>query len=329
MRQILLILTALALPASALAQERRAPRETRPAATQNGTESLSRHLDAALALDAAFRALQAQRDAAAARGAQVRSPFAGSPFVGGNARSDLRGPNRVGEFELEAGAPLWLPGQRGALAGTVQFAVADVEARIALRRLEVAGLLRETWWDAAEARRAAQLARDRLATARQIGQAVTRRAQLGDIPPTEALLARNEVLGAELALAQAEAAATQTLAAYRTLTGGLEPNLPQEAPRPEIAGHPALQAGEASLAAAQARQRLVVTTPRDNPEVMVFGRQETGNLSSEGTSLGLRFRLPLATEARNAPRRADAQSEVTRAEAELAQARRLVQAEVT
>ena len=38
--------------------------------------------------------------------------------------------------------------------------------------------------------------------------------------------------------------------------------------------------------------------------------------------------MPLATEGRNAPRRADAQAELTRANAELAQARRLVESGV-
>ncbi len=300
------VLAALLLPGAAQAQ-------------------LSRHLDAALALDAGYRTLQAQRDAAAARGATARSPIAGSPALGGSMRSGTQGPGQVRELDLEVAAPIWLPGQRGALQGTVDSAVTEFESRIALRRLEVAGLLREAWWDAAEARRSAQLARERLNTARQIARDVTRRAQLGDIPPTEALLARNETLGAELALSQAEAAAAQALAAYRTLTGGLEPNLPLETTR-TAARHPILVTAEAALAAAEARQRLVGATPRDNPELGVFGRQEAGTGMESTTSLGIRVRIPIGTEGRNAPRRAEAESEVTRATAELAQARRLVEA---
>ena len=293
----------------------------------SGQAQLSQHLESALALDAGFRTLQAQRDAAAARGATARSPIAGSPAIGGSIRSDTRGPREVRELDLDVTAPIWLPGQRGALMGTVQTAVAEFEQRLALRRLEVAGVLREAWWDAAEARRSAQLARERLSTAREIARDVTRRAELGDIPPTEALLARNETLGAELALSQADAAAAAAVAAYRTLTGGRDPNLPVEALQARAA-HPALRTAEASLATAESRQRLVAATPRDNPEFGVFGRQEGGSGSNEGTSLGLRFRLPLATEGRNAPRRAEAESEVTRATAELAQARRIIEAEI-
>lgn len=298
-----------------------------PAAAQESP--LAGHLEAALALDAGFRALQAQRAAVTARTAAARAPIAGSPALGGSFRSDTRGPNRQFEFDAEAAAPMWLPGQRTALAGTVESAVAEVDGRIALRRLEVAGRLREAWWDAAEARRAAQLARERLTTAREIERDVARRARLGDIPPTEALLARNETLGAELALTQAEAAAAAAEAAYRTLTGGLAPDLPPEPVRASgLDAHPALRAGEAAVAAAEARRRLVAATPRDNPEIALFGRQEGGGATAEATSVGIRLRVPLATEARNAPRRAEAESEVTRAAAELAQARRQVEAAV-
>jgi outer membrane protein TolC len=286
---------------------------------------LSRHLDAALALDAGFRTLQAQRDAASARGATARSPIAGSPAVGGALRSGTQGPGQTRELDLEFAAPIWMPGQRGALMGTVESAVAEFETRIALRRLEVGGVLRETWWDAADARRSAQLARERLNTAREIARDVTRRAELGDIPPSEALLARNETLGAELALSQAEAAAAQARAAYRTLTGGMEPNLPVEALQ-RGARHPMVLTAQAALAHAEARQRLVGATPRDNPELGVFGRYEAGSSMSETSSVGLRFRIPLGTEGRNAPRRAEAESEVTRATAELAQAQRVVAA---
>jgi len=296
---------------------------------------LAQHLEAALGLDAGYRTLEAQRSAAAARGVTARSPIAGSPAIGGAIRSDTRGPREAREFDLDFGAPIWLPGQRGALLGTVESAVAEFDQRLVLRRLEVAGLLREAWWEAAEARRLRDLTGERLSTAREIARDVTRRAELGDIPPTEALLARNETLGAELALSQAEALTAATLAAYRTLTGGRDPNLPLEAVRPQSTNrglprdrHPALRTAEAALANAEARQRLVAATPRDNPELGVFGRQESGVGTTESTSIGLRFRIPLGTEARNAPRRAEAESEITRATAELAQTRRVIDAAV-
>lgn len=290
--------------------------------------SLARHLDQAMALDATARALAAQRDAVAARSATVRSPIAGSPAVSGAWRNDTRGSREALQFDLEVGAPIWLPGQRRALGGTVSAAVAEVEGQLVQRELELAGQLREAWWVAALAAREARLARDRLATARDIARDVSRRAQLGDIPPSDGLLAENETLAAELQLSEAEANLAAARASYAVLTGGATPDLAVEPPAPRNPQHPVLAAAEAGLAAAEAEARLVAATQRDNPELGVFGQSQTGNVTEQGVSFGVRLRLPLATEARNAPRRAAAQSQVTRATALLVQQRRIVQAGV-
>ena len=55
------------------------------------------------------------------------SPIAGSPVLGGSWRADTRGPNRAREWEMDAAAPIWLPGQRTALGGTVDAAVLEAE----------------------------------------------------------------------------------------------------------------------------------------------------------------------------------------------------------
>ncbi len=298
-----------------------------PAAAQRA--ALAAHLEQALAIDAPFRTLAAQRDAVAARRALARSPVPGSPVVGGDFRSDLRGPRESRELIVDLAAPVWLPGQRGAYSDTVQTGVAEFEARLLLRRLEVAGLLREAWWSAAAAAQEARVARDRLATSRDIARDIQRRADLGDIPPTDALLAQNETLAAELALAQAEAALAAARAVYRTLTGGADPDLPPEpAAAARARAHPALLAAEAGVAAAEAQARLVAATPRDNPELGVFSRTEQGRLTEDGVSLGLRLRVPLATDARNIPRAAAAQADLTRAVAERALRQRLLEAEI-
>jgi cobalt-zinc-cadmium efflux system outer membrane protein len=297
-----------------------------PAAAQRA--SLAAHLEQALDLDAAFRTLAAQRDAVAARRALARSLTPGSPVVGGDTRIDTRGPRESRELIIDLAAPVWLPGQRGAYGNTVQAGVAEFEARLLLRRLEVAGLLRDAWWATASAARDVRVARDRLTTSRDIARDVQRRVDLGDIPYTDALLARNEDLAAELGLAQAEATLVGARAVYRTLTGGSDPDLPPEPPAARVRAHPALLAADAGVAAAEAQARLVAATPRDNPELGVFGRNEEGRLTEQGLSLGLRLRVPLANSGRNIPRVAAAQADLTRAVAEQALRRRLLDAEI-
>ncbi|MBC4014170.1 TolC family protein [Siccirubricoccus deserti] len=292
---------------------------------------LASDLDAAMEIDAGARAIAARRNAVRARDAQVRSPIAGSPALGGSFRSDTRGPDRAREWDLEIAAPVWLPGQRGALAGTVEAGVAEQGYRLELRRLEVAALLRDAYWAVGAAESELRVARDRLATARDVARDFSRRAELGDISPTEALLGRNETLAAELELARAEAAADSARAAYATLTGGSTNALAAIRPEPLAPngnGHPALRAAAAALASAEAQARLVAATPIDNPEVGLFTRRQGGPLTEDGYSVGLRLRLPLPTEARNAPRRADAEADRTRANAELLQTRRVVEGEV-
>ncbi|RVT92229.1 CusA/CzcA family heavy metal efflux RND transporter [Rhodovarius crocodyli] len=296
--------------------------------------NLAGHVAAALDLDADLRGLLAQREAAVARGIVPRGTFAGPASVSGIAMSGTRRGGNNGqpsrEIEVDLAAPIWLPGQRAALSESVNADVLALEGRVLARRLAVAGSLRNALWDAVLARREAGVARDRLATSRDITRDLRRRSELGDVPPTEALLAQNETLAAELAYAQADARADQLEAEYATLTGGLRPVLPTEdaLPRNRLQGHPQLAAARAALEAAQARARLVAATPRENPEIGVFTRYEGGFGANDNTSIGLRFRLPFASEQRNLPRRAEAQSEVTRASAELAQSQRLLEAGV-
>jgi cobalt-zinc-cadmium efflux system outer membrane protein len=305
--------------------------------------TLARHLEMAVEIDAQSNALQAQFGAVSARHARAQSITPGSPFFGGSQRSNVAGNLRnYNETEIEAGMPVWLPGQRDAYALTVTTGALEVEERLALRRLEVAGLLRSAWWNAQRATRTVSVARSRVATARDIGAVIERRVELGDAAPVDALLARNETLAAETELAQAEGAERVARVQYEALTGGAPPKgmLEVLAPTGDLDGHPALRAPRAALARAAAQTQLVEATPIDNPEIALFGRQEHNRQYStdpsqqisdqrtDSTTIGVRFRIPLPTLGRNEPRRAEAEAQVLKAQAEYDRARRLVEAEI-
>lgn len=304
---------------------------------------LSRHLDMAVAIDAQSKALDAQYRAVTARYATTNSITPGSPYLGGTQRNNARGNLRnYNETEIEAGMPLWLPGQRDALEATVTTGAIEVEEKFALRRLDVAALLRDSWWSAQRAARDASVARLRVATAREIGADMTRRVELGDAAQSDALLAKNETLAAETELAQAEGAEKIARVNYSALTGGAKPDGALETVRPagDIDNHPALRTPRAALARAEAQQQLVEATPIDNPDIGVFGRQERNNQYStdpsqsvtnqltDSTTVGVRLRIPLPTPGRNEPRQAEAAAEVTRARAEFDRAKRVVAAEI-
>lgn len=293
------------------------------ASTAGAQGRMAEHLERALALDATSRGIEAEREVAQSRSALANSLAPGSMVATGSFRVDTRGLQTARETDLELGMPLWLPGQRNAVARTVRQNVAASEQRLWQRRLEVSGLLREAWWDAALQRAETRLQRERVATARDMLRDVNLRYAQGEVPQPDQLLAENELVAAQLALAQAEAAELAAITAYRGLTGGAEPGTSVERPAPR-GDHPAIRAAAARVAAAEAEVALVATTPIDNPEIGGFVNSQFGDVTEQGVSIGLRLRVPLPSQARNAPRRATAQAALTAANAEYAQTQRVV-----
>jgi cobalt-zinc-cadmium efflux system outer membrane protein len=326
---------------------KKAQKKRPAAAKQQRGGVLPNHLQMAVLIDAQSRSLEAQFRAISARYATANSITPGSPYVAGYQRNAAAGNLRnYNETELEVGMPVWLPGQRDAYAGTVTTGLFEVEERLALRRLEVAGVLRDAWWSAQRAARDVSVARNRVATARDIGADMTRRVELGDAAQTDALLAKNETLAAETELAQSEGALKVARVNYAGLTGGAQPDGRLESVRPpiDIEDHPALRAPRAALARARAQAELVDATPIDNPEIGIFGRQEHNdqyatdrsldpmdpitNQRTDATTVGVRLRIPLPTAGRNEPRRAEALADMDRATAEYERAKRVVLAEI-
>lgn len=307
------------------ARERNTKSRGQPAASL-----LQRDLPRALSIDADIIALEARRGAEATRSITASSTFAGSPYVAASSRISTRGPLEQREIESEFGAPIWLPGQRAKLAQTVSTGVDLIEANMRLRRLVVAGQLREAYWAVQRARGDIQLARSRIATAENIFRDIQRRSELGDVAEQDTLLARNEIVAAEAELAQAVAAEQAARAHYGVLTRGSAPDGPIESPGQKFtqAIHPALGLAMAAVARSQAELSLVRGTSIDNPEVAVFGKNESGAQTPTANTVGLRLRIPLPTEGRNAPRRAAAEADLIKAEAELSAARRQIEAAV-
>ena len=82
---------------------------------------------------------------------------------------------------------------------------------------------------------------------------------------------------------------------------------------------------DGAAAAAEASRRLAAIQTRDSPEIGILARsaREIGSTQYDNR-IGLQFRLPFSTEARNAPRQLAAQAELTEATAMAANVRRQV-----
>ncbi|APH54568.1 Cobalt-zinc-cadmium resistance protein czcC [Granulibacter bethesdensis] len=286
----------------------------------------ARHLLRALSLDPEYISLQAEVLAVDARHATTSIPIAGSPSVGIGGRMDTRGPRKVWQTDVEFGAPLWLPGQRQAFGQQVDADLLQAERRATERALQLAGELREAWWDAVLAMLNVHVAEQRLETAQAIQKDVERRAHFGDLSAQDTLFGENETLAADLDLSRARMEAERLRSVYSTITGGDEPLVASEpvATGRKLDDHPLIQLALAGIEAARAQIRYVNTTLRENPEVSLYSSQQGGTMSEEGTSFGFRLRVPLATEARNIPRRAAAQAGLTRATVEWTQHRRVL-----
>lgn len=282
------------------------------------------------ALDKAWeRAVQARvaesrRAEADASLVVARSWFPEPPSLGMSEKNDRYSRNRgLRERDLELALPLWLPGQRAAREAFARSHATDAEAGIAAARLTLAGELRAAVWNLAAARAESEIAVQRLATAEKLQADVMRRQKAGDLARTDLLLSQEETLAAQGSVAEARTREQQARGRLRMLTGldsmpsGIDEAL---APAPVVV-HPRLALAQAAVDRARADMQIVVTDPRNPPELsvgMVQARDEYAALTYNSVRIGVR--VPLGTEARNAPRLAAANALLIKAEAELRQA---------
>lgn len=295
--------------------------------------SLAGQIDAAWRLDADARALEARADEIRARGLQSGSLLAASPAVAVSYRGDnLNGNVGQREYEAELDLPLWLPGQRNAHQSSVDADLTALAAERAALRLNILGVLRKKNGVLRRAQAEFDMAAARLQEARALEADVERRHKAGDLARTDFLAARMETLAVMRDLATREVARDAARADLKIVSGA-EQAAPAETPAEMLAttnpAHPDLISRQAAMNAAQAKLRVVRQSQRDAPELSLFGRRERGSSAADyDNSLGIRFKLPIATEARNAPLLAQAQGEANIAEARWQLAQRMAESDL-
>jgi outer membrane protein TolC len=197
-------------------------------------------------------------------------------------------------------------------------------------RLELAGEVREAWWNVAAARNALDLAGRRLTTARALEADVLRRFRAGDLSRIDANLAQGERLAAEAETSEAEIALQAAEQAWRKLTGMAAPtSFDEETPaisantrREPAEDHPRLAALSAAARTTQARLKVVETTRREAPELALRLVRERGDAAEAyGNALGVQFKLPFSSGPQVRADHAAVRAELAEADGELALAR--------
>lgn len=289
------------------------------------------------ALDRAWKRATQVRVAESRRGeAEASQAIADSwlpepPSIGLAEKNDrLNKNNGIRERELELALPLWLPGQRDARQAFAAKDAADAEAAVAAARLAIAGDLRTAIWSVASTRSEREIARERLTTAEKLEADVARREKAGDLARTDLLLTKEETLAAKSALAETGTRERQALERYRVLTG-LDhlPTPIEEAVAPlTTVEHPRLRLAQAAVDRARAEMQVVREDRRNPPELSIGMLQTRDTFAGpENTTVRIGIRIPFASEARNAPKIAAANSGLIRAEAEYHQVAAEVAAE--
>jgi cobalt-zinc-cadmium efflux system outer membrane protein len=314
------LVLAVALPAGADAQTS-LPADTRTAAA-HPLPSLREALAAAWALSPAARSADSRRAEVLARERAASSWINGSPSALLAQRSDrLSNNGGFREYEAELELPIWSPGGRSAAQRELAAQRLAFEPQQHAAQLRLAADVREAAAGLALARSESELATRKHNEAQTLAQDVERRVKAGDSARVDALQAQSQVAQAASAEALASMALLRRQHQWQVLTGlAAAPSL-GESP-PDLAAtlapaHPALQAAAARVQAAQAGLERSETDRRDPMAIGVGVTRERASFGAAGeTSLRLALKIPLGTDARNAPRIAAARAELDAAQAE-------------
>jgi cobalt-zinc-cadmium efflux system outer membrane protein len=241
------------------------------------------------------------------------------PTVSGSYLTDQALRNRQQrEAQIGISTPIWLPGE-----GTASRRVADAEmarsaAQIIVIKLKIAGQVRDSLAEFALAKAEASLAERRLRDARALEADVRRRSGVREASDADVLLAQAERITADSELRERRVALEQSKLDFESLTGmppavaALREPLAPDTTNP----HPRIEEAKGAVDVARANRSLAGIQTRESPEIGLIARR---NRDIYGTvfdnSIGVEVRIPLSTEARNGPRQAAAQAELTEATA--------------
>lgn len=225
------------------------------------------------------------------------------------------------EWEVEWATPLWLPGQQAASQRHAQARANWLAEQSESQRLELAGRVREVWWQLALARAQLRVAADRVASAQALQSDVERRWQAGDLARTDAHAARMDTQTAQAERVMAQREEQRALVAWRLLTGAPAPTewVAEVVASADFSyqAHPRLKAASALVELANAQLRKTDQSRREAPEVAVRWIRERGaGHDPYANALSVTLKLPLSWGSKVNAERSGVLADMAEAQAE-------------
>lgn len=286
----------------------------------------------ALARDPAVAGLEAEVHAAEMRARSFGWVFEGAPSASLSYRSDQAGSGLgAREYEAEVGAPIWLPGERGAAQRAAAAELAALRAQLDLARLGVAARVREAAAQVRRAEAALTLTDRAVRDAGALVAATRRLTDAGEAARADLVLAEAAEAEAQAARAAAEAEAISARAQLRALTGLESASFVDAAPEapPPLDAHPLLRLRQAERDAGDANARLIALGGFPSPEVGLLARRERGGFGQDyEESVGVRITVPLGRDPGTGAAAAQARAQARRAEVALQSDRAALEAGV-
>lgn len=292
-----------------------------PATIAEATSRAAARLPDLAAVDASRAQVAAQRRSA-------RGPFVGPPVVSGDIEIGSEG---LSEQEVGVSAGFRWPGEGRAARLVAERSGSVIDATLADARLSIAGEVRSAWWALASARAVLAVEREQAALADQEVAATTRLVAAGVQARRDLLLAQAEQSAIDARLSAAEQDLVTAQAAFEALAGPAPVQFPPETPTSNgvsVDEHPAVRAGLARAAAAEARAISVRYGSRPRIEGSVGVRRKRDDVRGEfDNALLVGVGVPVGRNYAAVAESASAQGEALRAIAEAARVRLRLEAE--
>ena len=273
-----------------------------------------------------IEAFQSRRNAANTLTAQPLS-------LEGSYRSDQNYNNQgLREIELGVSAPIWNWNERSRTQSLRDTEIELAQLQLEQKKLELAGLVRQTVWNTLGANLDVEIAQARLKTAKELMVDVEKRVKAGDLAQTDFYQAsalyeqsRAELLRAQGILGDVSADYSATIGLPVSILSRIQTESTDIPNGLKPLDHPAIKLAQLQLLAQQQQSDLVQTQARANPEVGLAIISDRGAFTSASEkSLVVSTRIPLGNSSEYQSRVLQAESESIAAEAVLTKTQRQI-----